>query len=294
MRVAATHVTAGARFVGAISIVALLAGCAGHPVRATLAAGAANVVAQASPSSQGASPSAAAPPPSLQQIESFGAAGGELSPKEAARVGRVRQAALTYGFQAGLAYTTHLINQIVRAHAEYLTRVYDFGALMIDAPYGTKILPPIIVASKNLYRQIGGNSVIIAHKRYHILAPAAFAPVQPMWQTYLIQPWVKAEQPRHDDFPRNVIERKVWRASLAKGWAEGAAAAYSAFSINNHRLERAFVGMVRWSKLVASGLATKPQVVAVMKPIVGNGVTVTIDKGEVRITRGAELVASGG
>lgn len=272
----------------AVSSVALLAGCASSgPGGASV--GSANTTAQFDPSSQGASPGKTPPPPSLGQIRSLGPADGGLSPKEAARVNRVRDAAIRYGFQSGLAYATHLINQDVRAHAAYLTKVYDFGALMIDAPYGTRILPPVIVSSKNLYRQIGGNVVVIADKRYHLLAPAAFAPIQPMWQTYLIQPWAKADRPQNDDFPRNGVERKVWNLSLAKGWSEGEADAVSIFKINNHRLERAFVGMVTWSRLVASGLATKPQVVASMKPIVGDHVTVSLNKGEVKIVRGAEL-----
>jgi defect-in-organelle-trafficking protein DotC len=226
----------------------------------------------------------------LGQLESFAPDDSDTSAKEQARLQQVQQVALEYGLQGGLAQGIAQIDQIVKSNSDYLTRTYDFGALMIDGPYGSKILPPVIVESDKIYDQVNDSTLVIADHSYQILTPAAFAPIQPLWQTYLIMPWVPPATPDAKDFPDKAIEHKAWDAALKKGYAIGEEQAFSDFQINLNRLNRQFIGMVRWSRLVASGEATAPIVTAEMKSVVGGGDKVTIDEGKVEIVGNAQLL----
>jgi len=248
------------------------------------------VVAQDDGSEQNSTPSSGALPPSLGDLESFAPDDSDTSAKELARLQQVKQAALEYGLQGGLAHGIAQIDGIVRSNADYLTRTYDFGALMIDGPYGSKILPPVIVESDKIYDQVNADTLVIADHSYEILTPAAFAPIQPLWQTYLIMPWVAPATPDLKDFPDKAIEHKTWDAALKKGYEIGEEQAFADFQINLNRLNRQFIGMVRWSQLVAKGEATVPLVTAEMKPVVGGGDKVTIDEGKVEIVGNAELL----
>lgn len=270
-----------------LALITALAGCSS--ASNTPDSGMPNVSAPSDGSIQGASPDLTPPPPTLSEIEGVTPPDAGPNAKEQARIASVKEAGLTYGFQGGLAYGTHLINQEVRAQSDYLTKTFDFSPLLIDAPYGTKILPPVIVASVNIYDQVDPNTVVIADKRYHILEPAAFAPVQPLWQTYLIMPWTPAVEPTAKDLPDTEIEHKVWDLAVRKGWVAGEAQALDIFKINDARLERSFIGMVRWNRLVATGRVTTPVIDATMRPVVGDDLTVTINKGEVKISEPARL-----
>jgi defect-in-organelle-trafficking protein DotC len=248
------------------------------------------VTAQSDGSEQFSTPGNGEQPPSLGDLESFAPANNSSNAKEQARLQMVQQAALAYGLQGGLAHGIAQIDGIVRSRSDYLTRTYDFGALMIDGPYGTKILPPVIVESDAIYDQVDPNTVVIADHSYQILTPATFAPVQPLWQTYLIMPWTAPATPDLKDYPDNAIEHSTWDAALKKGYAIGVNQAFSDFQINLNRLNREYVGMIRWSRLVATGEATAPIVTAEMRAVVGGGEKVTIDEGKVQIVGNAQLL----
>jgi defect-in-organelle-trafficking protein DotC len=249
------------------------------------------VVAQTDPSEQLSSPAADTPPPSLSDLESFAPDNDSPSAKEQARLAAVQQAALTYGLQGGLAHGLAQIDAIVRSHAQFLTQTYDFGALMIDGPYGTKILPPVIVESDQIYDQVDADTVVVANHTYKILQPAAFAPIQPLWQTYLIMAWTAPATPNVKDFPDSALEHRTWDAALQKGYKIGEDQAFSEFQINLNSLNREYMGMIRWSRLVTTGEATVPMVTAEMRPVVGGGNEVTIDEGKVEIVSAAQLLA---
>ncbi len=276
----------------ALSVAALLLGAGMLSGCATTSQSGPNlaVVAQDDGSEQDSTPPSGDQPPTLGQLESFAPDDSDTSAKEQARLQQVQQVALEYGLQGGLAQGIAQIDQIVKSNSDYLTRTYDFGALMIDGPYGSKILPPVIVESDKIYDQVNDSTLVIADHSYQILTPAAFAPIQPLWQTYLIMPWVPPATPDAKDFPDKAIEHKAWDAALKKGYAIGEEQAFSDFQINLNRLNRQFIGMVRWSRLVASGEATAPIVTAEMKSVVGGGDKVTIDEGKVEIVGNAQLL----
>lgn len=268
----------------AVSI-SCLAACAGNSDNGNLP-----VTATDDGSEQSASPSGPMSAPSLADLENYTADNSGPSAKEQARLADVQQAALTFGLQGGLAHGSAIIDKIVRAHSAFLTRTYDFGALTISAPYGVKILPPVIVESDSIYDQVSASEVVIAAKRYHILYPATPAPVQPLWQSYLLVEWSTPANPDPAYLPNNELERKAWNDSLKKGFEVGERQALSVFKINLNRLQREYLGMVRWSNLVATGQATVPIVTSEMKPVVGGGNTVTINQGKVDIVSNTTLL----
>lgn len=234
------------------------------------------VVAQSTGSLQLSTPQDQSPPPSLGDLESLTPEGSSVDAKEQAKLQKLQQTALVYGLQGGLAHGIAQIDGIVRSQSDFLTRTYNFGDLMIDAPYGTRILPPVIVESKDIYDQVDPDTVVIADHTYKILSPAAFAPVQPLWQTYLIMPWTSPSTQSVKDFPDSALEHQTWDAALKKGYEMGQAQAFSEFQINLNSLNREYLGMIRWSRLVATGEATSPTVTSEMKSVVGGGDSVTI------------------
>jgi defect-in-organelle-trafficking protein DotC len=84
--------------------------------------------------------------------------------------------------------------------------------------------------------------------------------------------------PDSADLPDNVLEHKTWDDSLKRGYEVGERQAFSVFHINLDRLNREYLGMIRWSRLVATGEATTLIVISEMKPVVSGGDTVTINE----------------
>src|SRR5690606_17780924 len=138
------------------------------------------------------------------------------------RAPAMRDAALSYGARAGLAWTSRSINQMLNEQADQLTTTYDFGSLLISGPDGVTILPPVISEARETWESYeAGRAIRVADTVYEIIEQSRFTPVAPLWHSYLVREYSAPEAPPDELLPRNSKEREAWRRWVTEGWEMG-------------------------------------------------------------------------
>ena len=64
----------------------------------------------------------------------------------------MKETALTFGAQAGLAYASWELNKILETQSAQLDKIYNFNSIMSRGPDGVMVLPPVISEAKSLYK----------------------------------------------------------------------------------------------------------------------------------------------
>ena len=230
---------------------------------------------------------------SLEEMESVTAPPGSdkaATPEDRLRVPAIRDAALSYGALGGLAWGSKQINQMLQADASNLSKTYDFNHFLIHEQGGVTILPPVISSSQNTYEQSdAGRTLRVADSYYQILEQARFAPVSPLWQTYLMRTFSAPEKPLPNVLPKTAAERDLWKNFVAQGWEKGLMQARETFKIDLRRLERDYTGMIRYSELLEKNMVSAPVVASTNLGVTGNGQNARIDDRQFKITQDPRL-----
>lgn len=197
----------------------------------------------------------------------------------------LREAAISYGARAGLAWRTFAISQETEGRARSLDRVYNFGQLLIPAPSGLLIEPPIINQNLNAMLIEGdGQQAAVSDKTYNIINNARIVSAARNWRTYLERDWGNVEPPPDLLRPKNSKERAIWVGLVNKGWAEGVDQANEIFEEDLNRLMADFQGMVRYRLLLAQGMVSPPYALQVDRGVTGGGDQMRIGDRAVQIT----------
>lgn len=206
------------------------------------------------------------------------------------RAPAMRDAALAYGAQGGLASVSVEINRNLKERAGELSKTYDFSRFMIKGPNGAMVLPPVISEARDTWEsQDGGKALRIADKYYEIVAQPVFTPVAPLWHTYLIRQYSLPKPPPDALLPKNDAERKYWGNFVRLGWDMGAKQAREIFQADLRRLERDFTGMVRYRQLLDQNLVSAPVVAGTHLGVTGGDRKVRVNDRAVRITQDPKL-----
>lgn len=229
---------------------------------------------------------AQAAPPSLDEIQAVRAS-GDAVPAETQnhRTDALRDAALSFGIRAGLARRTWETNELLSSLTSQLDRTYDWSALMIRGPGQTLLDPPIVAdVSDALDVARDGQSTAQAARLLRIIADAKMTTVARSWRDYLVRAADAPVQPPAVLLPRTDAEVERWKAVTAEGWTLGLIQADDTFSSDLARLERDFVGAVRFRELVALNMASMPYIEIVDRGVTGNAREVRIGDRQMRIT----------
>ncbi len=214
----------------------------------------------------------------LNQMKNLHSSGEHMSKKKRAEemmfLPAMKQAALSYGVAGGLAWSTHLINGVLRQDSGSLSKSYDFSRIVTHTPNGALILPPVISSSKDTYQEADfGRTIRVASRTYDIIREASFAPNAPLWFNYLYRPWTAPKRPPDAVLPRTDAEQQEWNQYVAEGWADGVQQGEDMFRLDLHRLNRDFVGMIRYRRLYDAGKVSAPVVQHMDLGVTGNGQT---------------------
>jgi defect in organelle trafficking protein DotC len=203
----------------------------------------------------------------------------------------IKEAAVSFGARGGLAWRTYHISKELEERARQLDKVYDFRQLLIPAPSGLLIEPPIVSESLNaLIIQEGGQSAAVSDRLYNIVHNAKIVSTSRTWRTYLERDWGEIELPPDILRPETHQERKAWKELVAKGWAEGIAQADEIFQDDLLALMADFQGMVRYRSLLAQGMISPPYALQVDRGVTGGGEEMRIGDRAVQITGVPELI----
>lgn len=203
-----------------------------------------------------------------------------------------KEAAVSYGARGGLAFRTYQIRQEIQLRAPYLDKVYNFGELLIPAPSGFLIEPPIISEVENaMIIDTGGQEAAISDRIYNIIANAKIVSNPRTWREYLEREWGEVEMPPDILRPNNEEERKEWVKQVQIGWEQGLAQANEIFEEDLHRLQADFQGMVRFRMLLSQGMISAPYALQVDRGVTGGGDEMRVGDRAVEITSSPGLIS---
>jgi len=295
-----------ARSLAAVSLIALTAaGCAtsqGVSTAAVRAADEAPLRADVNPGYEaGQVTIPTKPAKSLQQVlgQKFESSkekkDKEQEEEDKLRIPAMQEAAQAYGARAGLAWATREINRTLEKRAAELTRTYDFQRLMIQGPNGVMVTPPVISEARDTWESFdAGKTLRVADTVYEIISQSEFSSVAPMWQSYLISDFKEPELPPDALAPRDDKERERWNDWVRQGWKKGEDQAKQIFEANLNRLNRDFIGMVRYRQLLEEGKVDPPVLAEGNLGVTGTGQDMRVNDRAVRITRDPRLVVDPG
>lgn len=228
----------------------------------------------------------------LQEIPGYVEHAGEQGLPLDIRKQALEEAALSYGARGGLAARSYEIRQQLDIRGASLDKVFNFRQLLIAAPSGFMIEPPIISESLNaLLIEGDGQSAAVSDAIYRINENVKIVSAPRNWRSYLERGWGDVEEPPEILRPKNDEERKLWRELVKKGWLEGYAQANDVFEEDLNRLGADFDGMVRYRKLLAQGMVSAPFAQQIDRGVTGEAETMRIGDRAVVITGTPQLIS---
>lgn len=202
-----------------------------------------------------------------------------------------KQAALSYGARGGLAAREYQIHKDLEMRSGYLDKVFDFRQLLISAPSGLLIEPPVISEEqKAMIISEHGRQAAVADRIYNITVQAKIVGTPHSWRNYLVRDWSKVTPPPDLLRPATAEERKKWRAWVEQGWKLGVAQADEIFQDDLNELTSDYQGMVRYRMLLAQGMVSPPYATQHDRGVTGGGKMMRIGDREVLISSMPELV----
>lgn len=201
------------------------------------------------------------------------------------RLDAVREAALSYGARAGLAARTFEIRAETAKRARYLDRVFDFSKLLIPAPSGLLIEPPVVSESFNaLLIDTGGQQAAVSDRIFNIMNNAQIVSAPRNWQTYLDREFGTVSPPPDLLIPQDKQERAEWIKNINRGWEEGVRQADEIFQDDLNLLSSDYQGMIRYRTLLSQGMISAPFALQTDRGVTGGGDEMRIGDRAVTIT----------
>lgn len=235
-----------------------------------------------------------APPPTLEELQNRKPSKGFAADKGLPfdiRKEAIKEAALSYGARAGLARRIFQIRQELEFRARYLDKVFNFSQLLIPAPSGLLIEPPIVSTGDNaMIIEANGQQAAVSDRIYNIIANARIVSAPRTWRFYLERSWGGVEAPPDLLLPENDEERKEWKELVAEGWEYGYQQANDIFDADLARLTADFQGMVRYRMLLSQGMISAPYALQVDRGITGSANEMRIGDRAIEITGVPQLI----
>lgn len=227
----------------------------------------------------------------LEDIPSGQPLSSDKAPPLNIRKDALREAALSLGARGGLAYRSYQIREHLKTYETSLDKVFDFRQLLMAAPSGLLIEPPIVSESDDaLIIDPQGLKAAVSDRIYGINKNARIVTAPRTWHTYLEREWGTIELPPDLLRPKDDDERKIWRDNIRKGWQQGIDQADETFNNDLMRLTADFTGMVRYRKLLAQGMISAPFALQTDRGVTGGGRSLRIGDRAIQMTGVPQLI----
>ncbi len=201
----------------------------------------------------------------------------------------LREAALSTGARAGLAWRAKQINAINYRHERQLDLIYNFHAMMLD----DNVLPPVLIEGRQTLDQSSDDVIRVSDRAYTIQSQARFVTMPPTWREYLLLSYKDPDVPDVSLLPRTDSEKEVWDRYLDEGWQAGLTQADVIFAENLGRLKRDYEGMVRYRSLLAQNMVSLPYVAKQNMGITSGDSQMAINDRVLRITALPQFITAG-
>lgn len=188
------------------------------------------------------------------------------------RLDAQKEAALSFGARGGLAWRTWYIRREMETRARYLDKVFDFRQLLVPAPSGLLIEPPVISESLDaMLIDNRGMEAAVADRVLLIGQNARIVSTARTWRSYLERQWGDVEMPPDVLRPADDDERAQWTKWIKEGWGKGIEQADEIFQADLNQLVADYQGMVRYRSLLSKGMVSPPYALQVDRGVTGGG-----------------------
>lgn len=196
-----------------------------------------------------------------------------------------KEAALSYGARGGLAKRNYEIVESMEGYGAALDKVFDFRQLLIKAPSGMLIEPPIVKeADKALVIDASGDEAAVADRVFDINKKAKIVSAPRNWRQYLQQSWSKVPPPPRVLWPKTPQEQANWNSWVEQGWQAGIDQADQIFETKVNQLVADYNGMVRYRMLLAQNMITAPYAMHEDRGVTGDENQMRVGDRAIRIT----------
>lgn len=233
---------------------------------------------------------------SLEQLEKIYESRQVSKPTEAPALNTVQTArqqalydiALSLGVKAGLNNQLKNIQDLIGQNTTQLDKIYQFEPYLIYS----RVVPPVITEARNLYNQSGDEAVRLSGAMYKIERQARIASVAPNWREYLNFPSAGRLATDTKLYPNNSEEKSLWSKAIRTGWSQGIEQANDMFKQGLDRLNRDYLGILRFHTFVQKGMVTLPVLASSNMAVTKNDKTLTINEELLRLTVLSDFQAS--
>lgn len=206
--------------------------------------------------------------------------------KRDVRLKSIEQYAFQEAARAGIKARLAEIEKSISANARDLDAIYDFNPLLIKG----KVIPPVITEASDIYNLEDSTTIRTSDRIYQIKIQARFSSIAPTWRAYMQFPFESKAYPSEVYvskalMPENETEKSVWLAATVKGWDSGVEQANTMLENNFKRLNRDYVGMVRFHEFVIQGKLTMPIISEYDLDNSNTGNTMVLNEQMLKLTR---------
>lgn len=206
-----------------------------------------------------------------------------------------REAALSYGARGGLAKRNFQILERLGGYERVMDRVFDFRPLLVKAPSGLMIEPPIVKEMLDaMVITEGGIEAAVADQVLKINQQARIVPTARNWRQYLVMHYEsEIAPPPRVLWPKDAKEQGVWNGWVKEGWDAGFQQAEDAFEAGLNQLVADYDGMVRYRVLLAQGKISQPYALHEDRGVTGGGNEMRVGDRALRITGPSQFLTGG-
>ena len=206
-----------------------------------------------------------------------------------------REAALSYGARGGLSKRSYQIMESMSGYEGTLDKVFDFRQLLIKAPSGLLIEPPIVRESLDaMVITDNGNEAAVADQVLKINRQAKIVPTARNWRQYLTLAYeTQITPPPRVLWPKNREEQLEWNTWVAQGWEAGYLQGEEIFNTSLNQMVSDYRGMVRYRMLLAQGKISQPYALHEDRGVTGGRNEMRVGDRALRITGPSQFLTGG-
>lgn len=199
-----------------------------------------------------------------------------------ARASILKEAAMALGSRKGTADRSAVLVSELEARGDRLDKLYRFGALVTKSG----VLPPVITEARDAVESTS-DQLRVANRMYRIVARSRLITTPPSWRDYLfvgLRLTQGNETPAAAVLPKNDAERAYWKEQVMLGYEYGKKLADEILASNRARLDRDYMGMLRYSELLNKGMVSEPMVAVAPAVVSGDRNQINVGDTLYRVT----------
>ncbi|USD99014.1 hypothetical protein CTT30_23360 (plasmid) [Vibrio coralliilyticus] len=179
----------------------------------------------------------------------------------------LKRIANTIGYEHGFQTEMNFIKQKMLSEKSFWNNALSFSRysnLLSSGPAkGMFLIGGVVDEVDSSIKTVNKDLILLEGKKYIIRRYPSLRISPPHWLDYLFPDMQrKLTTPSQSILPKNDIERDIWKKSIDAGWKNGVRVAQDEYRKNYTLLFADLIGMVRYWRLVETGVIKEVQVLA--------------------------------